>query len=285
MNIPQNVGTKCKLQYLVNIPQIVGPNKSYISYALPYRCKWVFQADKSHFNLHQTKLCRLWQISIFYWRIWKLKTAHTSIRVVKIHPQKSITWQELESTCHSVSSTTGYRSPQCRRGGIHRDSLSPATEFDTEFLCTARNDTHLRRTDLLCNALKISEGLSNSLEPSAPHANTLVPVSPRNQATNLLYRLLQSNIVGKWAALQIDHIHSTLSWLLSLIHPPEADVPHYANIHLWRAHCLIKTLCMWIPAQHMTFGFAQSPAAVSDLALPQFLSPVLPARNTLLGPA
>lgn len=35
----------------------------------------------------------------------------------------------------------------------------------------------------------------------------------------------------------------------------------------------------------MTFGFAQSPAAVSDLALPQFLSPVLPARNTLLGPA
>jgi len=129
------------------------------------------------------------------------------------------------------------------------------------------------------------KGSPNSLEPSAPHANTLVPISSRNQATNLLYRLLQSNLVDKWAALQIDHIHSTLSWLLFLIRPPEADVPHYASIRLWRAHCLIKTLCMWIPAQHMTFGFAQSPAAVSDLALPQFLSPVLPARNTLLGPA
>lgn len=135
---------------------------------------------------------------------------------------------------------------------------------------------------MLWRSLKGSPTVWNLLPPMPIH---WCPSALEIRATNLLYKLLQSNLVDKWAALQIDHIHSTLSWLLSLIHPPEADVPHYASIHLWRAHCLIKTLCMWIPAQHMTFGFAQSPAAVWDLALPQFLSPVLPARNTLLGPA
>jgi hypothetical protein len=228
------------------------------------------------------------QISIFYWRIWKPKTAHTSIRVVKIHPTKinyttgtgeylsQVSLPELDTDLLNEEEVAFIEIPTIASYRIrHRISL-----YSKEWYTLEKDGPAV-----LCNALKISEGLSNSLELSAPHANTLVPISSRNQATNLLYRLLQSNLVDKWAALQIDRIHSTLSWLLSLIRPPEADVPHYASIHLWRAHCLIKTLCMWIPAQHMTFGFAQSPAAVSDLALPQFLSPVLPARNTLLGPA